>query len=1180
MKLQKRILSLLLVACMAIPMLLISVSADETTKIEPVSYDLFCDELKGLNYGTKGTVALKKAKDLLNDLYASGTLKAIPYAVSSSSSAYINCAEKDTASEEASVFEFDGLKQQKVKTGDWAAIKFKSPGEGAFSVYLKHYYHNQNNAAWLNAYLLPGNTAENQIGSLLTESNKIGDVDILTDTVLKSQNVLRLSVSAEMKAGKDYILVVQINEDLYKPDDDRIDFCLTGVEFREATVGAGGFNPIRGKIAYSDAVLTAQFYRALNGVNPANGHDMLYLMFKGGDLLVYDVDTAQIVDKQELHHSQTKGTVITPDGHLWAAGGMNIIEYDPATKTKTRHILKKDMVGGIAHECNGLVYGDDGMLYFGYYGWVLSLNPKTGEFKNISGTQLTSKPELKSDAQFVGAGGMVYNDGYLYFGIFGDLNGDQKFTGELVKFDIAQGKAVQFIDVIKSFRGEKYQANYGFSALTLMDGILYGSFNGRPDEPVLVDVTGDQMVRLDSVPGLDTDLISGFSAELDGKYYVSAYVDREENTKCLYEYDPATKVFTRLSDIYYTSTLSLKGQGIVTIENDEQLPGKTLMTVQNNSATGEVDIVFYNMQTRETAFRIGITAGHGTGVSLTGFEMDPTGRYLYTGGYGCNKLGIVDLVTGEVVNHVTVGHQIDGIVWYKDDVWTGNYFDGIINRFDPEYNEANAICYTLDAVFANRRMLNPISGDGKVFYAGVPDNGRTGGVLAWYDIERDMTYIATGPEKKDVYYAQTTASFVVWRNAETHEIETFDLDGDSNYDKDIIIDDKGDSDPSNDILAQHTYGVFKDRVISTMCYVDGYIYGGTTKDGGNNVFHEEGNAQIFVYDVVNMKLVAEYDLTQSLVDIEDEASGTVKWIENVTADPYEKGKFWGTVCDTLFSFTFDFDTLTFHVKEEVSFGKNVNYRSLGNSKIGTTIYFDGDYVYVPFENAGTYMINTANPSEYNQISATSAEKIERAADGNLYYITDRGGNDKAIQVWEAAQYTQPLVIKSVQAVIDALPDVMTLENEAQFMDAYNMYMDLIETSRAQVVADKLLTAMGLAEIDQAAKADQLIDAIGTVTLESERAILTARRYYEGLTETAKAKVTKLSVLEAAELTLIELKDAQKPAPKTEPNAGGNEGGNNTILFVAVGAAVLIAAVVVVVLLTRKKKPSAGEKTEE
>ena len=88
MKLSTRILSLVLIVCMAIPMLLVNVSADKATEFEPVSYDLFCDELKDLTYGTKGTAALKKAKDRLNELYASGKLNAIPYAVSSSSTAY------------------------------------------------------------------------------------------------------------------------------------------------------------------------------------------------------------------------------------------------------------------------------------------------------------------------------------------------------------------------------------------------------------------------------------------------------------------------------------------------------------------------------------------------------------------------------------------------------------------------------------------------------------------------------------------------------------------------------------------------------------------------------------------------------------------------------------------------------------------------------------------------------------------------------------------------------------------------------------------------------------------------------------------------------------------------------------------------------------------------------------
>jgi len=1175
MKLQKRILSLLLILCMAIPMCLITVSADEAAKVEPASYDLFCDAFKDLTYDTSGRSKFNKATELVNSLYANGTLKAIPYAFSSASSAFITYS----GAKNNTTFVFDGFMQQKVKTGDWVALKFKSPGAGVYSISFRYYFQNQNNSGMVNAYLLSGNVAADKVGALLTENNFIGFADIQTNNTQLQEHTARVSTGTELAANTEYILVLRFGEDLHKPDDDRIDFMLTGLEFG---VGKeGGFSPLRTEVVFERPVISAQFYRALNGVNPANGHDMLYLMFKGGDMLVYDVDTDEIVDREDIVMTQMKGSVITPDGHIWICGsGNNIIEYDPSNATMetvdiVRHRFDYALVNEVRHESAGLVYGGDGLLYFGYYGWILSLNPVTGEFKNVSGTQITSDPNLASDAQFPCAGGIVYHEGYLYFGIYGDLNKDQKHTGQLVKFDLATGKPVQFIDVLDSFRGKKYQANYGFGNLCMKDGILYGNFGGRPDRPVLVDITGDEMVRLDSVPGLETDLISAFTAELNGKYYLTAFVDREATAKCLYEYDPATKTFTRMGDIYAPSTLSLANQGIVTIEGNEKLPGKSIMTAQNNSATGEVDLYFYNMETRETVIREGVTKGYGTGVSLTGFEMDPTGRYLYTGGYGCNKIGVVDLQTGDVWNYNTVGHQIDSIVWYDDILWTGNYFDGIINRFDPVHNDSTGICYTLDAVFRNRRMLNGVAGDGKVFFAGAPDNGRSGGVLAWYDIARDLTYIATGPNPENVYYAQTTASFVVWHNAVSHEIETFDLDGDSFYDADIIIDDKGDDDHNNDDVVQHVYGVFKDRVISTMCYVDGYIYGGTTKDNGNNVYYDEGNAQIFVYDVNNMKLLGEYDLTKAIADIEDAENGTVMRIELVTNDPYEKGKFWGVVCDTLFSFTFDHETLTFSVKEELSFGKNMKYNSIGNSKTGISAVFEGEYLYVAFENAGTYMINTSDPSDYNQISSTAAERIERAPDGNLYFITGEDGIDMDIKMWRLAEYSQPLVIKSVQAVIDALPETVTMEQEEQVMTAYKMYLNMIETSKTQINADKLLAAVAALEVGQAAKADQLIEAIGTVTLDSLYAIQTARRYYESIPEAAQAKVTKLSVLEAAEEIYLELKAAsEKPVTDSEPDptpAPAPKNNTMTIVIIAVAAVVLIAAAVAVVLVLKKKK---------
>lgn len=69
----------------------------------------------------------------------------------------------------------------------------------------------------------------------------------------------------------------------------------------------------------------------------------------------------------------------------------------------------------------------------------------------------------------------------------------------------------------------------------------------------------------------------------------------------------------------------------------------------------------------------------------------------------------------------------------------------------------------------------------------------------------------------------------------------------------------------------------------------------------------------------------------------------------------------------------------------------------------------------------------------------------------------------------------------------------------------------------------------------AKKVDELIEAIGTVELteECKAKVQAAREAYEALTTAAKAKVTKLNVLEAAELKLAQLEatDADKAAAK-------------------------------------------------
>ena len=128
---------------------------------------------------------------------------------------------------------------------------------------------------------------------------------------------------------------------------------------------------------------------------------------------------------------------------------------------------------------------------------------------------------------------------------------------------------------------------------------------------------------------------------------------------------------------------------------------------------------------------------------------------------------------------------------------------------------------------------------------------------------------------------------------------------------------------------------------------------------------------------------------------------------------------------------------------------------------------------------------------------------------------------------------------AVDAQIDAIGKV-TLDKETAINAARTAYTELDDEAKELVTKLSVLEAAEarLAEL-KTAKADAeafdaKVTAIGEVTLESEAAITDARNTYEALSDDAKAMVTKLSDLEAAEAALAGLKlDATKAEAKAE-----------------------------------------------
>ena len=166
---------------------------------------------------------------------------------------------------------------------------------------------------------------------------------------------------------------------------------------------------------------------------------------------------------------------------------------------------------------------------------------------------------------------------------------------------------------------------------------------------------------------------------------------------------------------------------------------------------------------------------------------------------------------------------------------------------------------------------------------------------------------------------------------------------------------------------------------------------------------------------------------------------------------------------------------------------------------------------------------------------------EQAAYGLVAY--DRFKNNKNtlydmrdVEIASLEEKADQAAADEVEELIDAIGEV-TLKSSAAISAARSAYNALTSAQKALVSNLDTLTDAEAAykkleeeaeqeEIDRnaAESVDALIDAIGTVTLDSEKAIKAARAAYDALTTTQKKLVEGLAVLEAAEKKLAELKE--------------------------------------------------------
>ena len=174
---------------------------------------------------------------------------------------------------------------------------------------------------------------------------------------------------------------------------------------------------------------------------------------------------------------------------------------------------------------------------------------------------------------------------------------------------------------------------------------------------------------------------------------------------------------------------------------------------------------------------------------------------------------------------------------------------------------------------------------------------------------------------------------------------------------------------------------------------------------------------------------------------------------------------------------------------------------------------------------GTVTLNSEEAIKAARDAYDALTEEQKAQVGNYQTLLDAEAKLADLQAADA-----------VEKLIDAIGTV-TLDSEEAIKAARGAY-DALTEEQKELVGNyqTLLDAEAkLADLKAADAVEKLIDAIGTVTLDSEEAIKAARGAYDALTEEQKAQVGNYQTLLDAEAKLAQLKkDAEKPSQPEQP----------------------------------------------
>ena len=279
------------------------------------------------------------------------------------------------------------------------------------------------------------------------------------------------------------------------------------------------------------------------------------------------------------------------------------------------------------------------------------------------------------------------------------------------------------------------------------------------------------------------------------------------------------------------------------------------------------------------------------------------------------------------------------------------------------------------------------------------------------------------------------------------------------------------------------------------------------------------------YDALTEEQKAQVGNYQTLLDAE------AKLADLQAADAVEK------LIDAIGTVTLDseeaikaargaYDALTDAQKELVG-----NYQTLLDAEAKLADLQAADAVEKLIDAMGTVTLDSEEAIKAARDAYDALTDAQKALVGNYQTLLDAEAKLADLQAADA-----------VEKLIDAIGTV-TLDSEEAIKAARDAY-DALTDAQKELVGNyqTLLDAEAkLADLQAADAVEKLIDAIGTVTLDSEEAIKAARGADDALTDAQKELVGNYQTLLDAEAKLAQLKkDAEKPSQPEQPAKPGED----------------------------------------